>query len=895
MDICSLSVPKLLRKAFALFSCFIAAAAFSSSASAAIAFDAAASKSATNAASVSWSHTVGSGSNMMLVVGISLEDTNSADATISSVTYNGVAMTAVPNSVATDGSSTFDRSQLYYLANPAAGAHTVAINFAGAVNGVSAGSISLSGVATSAPTAATSILDSGSSITTSINVTTAGSWLVDAVCSGASSVSFTPADAAMTSRWSAPQANSGGAGATKSVSATGSASMSWTAGSGSRMAHSVAVFAPVSGSTGTAPAITTQPTSQTVTVGSSVTFTVAASGTTPLSYQWRFNGSNISGATSASYTITNVRTSNAGSYSAVVTNSVGSATSNAATLTVNTAATAPSITTQPASQTVATGGTATFSVVASGTAPLSYQWRFNGTNISGATSSSYTLTNAQTSNAGSYSVVVTNSAGTATSNGATLTVTTSGGGGGSSIYNLTGFATVSPGTSGGGVIATTDAAYVQVSTPLQLANAISSANKTAGAVKVIEIMNDLSLGWTEIGSTVQAVGSFRAHATPLLHPVLLQTGMSILDIKPKSGLTIFSANGATIKHCNFNIKGTSNIIVRNLKFDENWEWDESTKGNYDKNDWDFITIANGGSVSNVWIDHCTFTKSYDGIVDQKAGSSNVTISWCKYIGDDGATNSNSWVRQQINALEANRSSYAFYNFLRTNGFSVEDIVQIVQGHDKTHLMGSNSLDSANATLATTFHHLWLNNCWDRCVPRLRAGNVHDYNLYVDDSKVLAAKRLRDTRAAAMSTTNQNTLNNTYNFNPPINGAISTEGGAVLVEKSVYQDCLFPLRNNQTDPSNSTYTGKIKATDSIYIFHNTDGSVTNVRGNSTDSGNPMGPFQATIIAFSWNTSNGQLPYSSYMTDDPSNLLTVLQNGSGAGALTWSKDNWLKTTY
>ena len=82
-----------------------------------------------------------------------------------------------------------------------------------------------------------------------------------------------------------------------------------------------------------------------------------------------------------------------------------------------------------------------------------------------------------------------------------------------------------------------------------------------------------------------------------------------MDIKSKSGLTIFSASGATIRHANFNIKDTSNIIIRNLKFAEMWEWDEATKGDYDSNDWDFITIGNGGgTVFNVWIDHCTFTK-----------------------------------------------------------------------------------------------------------------------------------------------------------------------------------------------------------------------------------------------------------------------------------------------
>ncbi len=180
---------------------------------------------------------------------------------------------------------------------------------------------------------------------------------------------------------------------------------------------------------------------------------------------------------------------------------------------------------------------------------------------------------------------------------------------------------------------------------------------------------------------------------------------------------------------------------------------------------------------------------------------------------------------------------------------------IIQGHDKTHLAGQNDLDSNNATITMTFHHLWLNSVWDRCVPRLRAGNVHDYNIYVDDTSVLAAKRLRNSIAATMSTADQNTLNNTYSFNPPINGAISTENGALQVEKSVYIDCLWPLRNNQTDPSNPAYTGKIRALDTIYQFDSTV-----IRGNSTDPGNPMGPSQAPVIPFSWNLPGNQLPYT-----------------------------------
>jgi hypothetical protein len=173
-----------------------------------------------------------------------------------------------------------------------------------------------------------------------------------------------------------------------------------------------------------APTITTQPLNQTVTAGQTATFSVVASGTAPLSYQWQKNGANIAGATSSSYTTPATTTSDSGStFVAVVSNSAGSATSNAATLTVNPAPVAPTITTQPSNQTVTAGQTATFTVTATGTAPLSYQWQKNGANIAGATASNYTTPATNTSDSGStFVVVVSNSAGTATSNAATLTV-----------------------------------------------------------------------------------------------------------------------------------------------------------------------------------------------------------------------------------------------------------------------------------------------------------------------------------------------------------------------------------------------------------------------------------------------------------------------------------------
>ncbi len=639
----------------------------------------------------------------------------------------------------------------------------------------------------------------------------------------------------------------------------------------------------------TPPSIVTQPQNLTVLPGQNATFSVVAGGSDPLSYQWYYNTNTLlTNATGDTLTLSNVQPVAAGTYSVIVTNLVGSTNSAFAILSVNTNPVAPSFTTQPASQTVLAGNTATFAAVAIGTPVILYQWNKNGSPIPGATSATLSLTNVQSGDSGSYTLSASNNVGGVTSSAAVLFVAplipvVN------SDYNLVGFG---QGTTGGGVLPDTDPNYAKVFTATDFANALIS--KT---VKVIEIMNDLNLGYNEIEASAKAGSEpFRAaSAAPLLHPVLLQTGVSLLDIQKKNGLTIFSANGSTLRHVKLNIKNSSNIIVRNLKFDQMWEWDESTKGQYDRNDWDFFTLGDGGAVSGVWVDHCTFTKAYDGILDTKSGCSAITISWCNYVGDDGATNTNSWVWQQINYLEQSPASYPMYNFLRTRGFSTTNIVTIMQAHDKTHLAGQNNLDSNNATISMTFHHLWL-GVWDRCVPRLRAGNVHDYNLYIDDTRVLAAKRLRDSIAATMSTADSNTLNNTYSFNPPVNGTISTENGAIQVEKSIYIDCLWPLRNNQTDPANPAYTGKIQALDCIYQFDSTT-----VRGNSTDPGNPMGPFQAPAIPFSWNPGSGapggQLPYS-YTPDDLAQLPAIITSptaGAGAGVLTWAKTNWLVTSY
>jgi hypothetical protein len=171
------------------------------------------------------------------------------------------------------------------------------------------------------------------------------------------------------------------------------------------------------------PYVVTPPGGQVAPAGEDITFNVVASGTAPLGYQWRWNGTNIAGATGTSHTLTNAQPSEQGGYTVVVSNVAGMATSAVAWLIVQLP---PTIVTQPISQTVNLGSNATFSVTASGPVGAAggflYQWYFNDTNlIASATRSNLTIVAVRESDAGTYRVVVNNGAKTTSSN-AVLTV-----------------------------------------------------------------------------------------------------------------------------------------------------------------------------------------------------------------------------------------------------------------------------------------------------------------------------------------------------------------------------------------------------------------------------------------------------------------------------------------
>ena len=165
-----------------------------------------------------------------------------------------------------------------------------------------------------------------------------------------------------------------------------------------------------------APTIITHPRSQVTTTLVPVTFSVVADGSAPLSYQWRLNGVDIVGETGTTYTITNP-TKDLTGITCYVSNSIGNVESNPASLSVGIK---PTIVTQPVSQSVNTGSSVTFTVVAAGTNPLSYQWSKDGVVINGATSSTYTINSVAESDFADYSCLVSNIYGNITTNNANL-------------------------------------------------------------------------------------------------------------------------------------------------------------------------------------------------------------------------------------------------------------------------------------------------------------------------------------------------------------------------------------------------------------------------------------------------------------------------------------------
>jgi len=196
---------------------------------------------------LSWTHTIGNGSNRILIVGVAAEDNVAANLVVGSVTFNGTLMQPVSGTESTAGSSYLQKTGLYYLLEadlPPAGSYTVTVTYNGAVDDRSGGSISLSNAAQQAAEAAAANGNTSSNtIASTVTVVSEGAWVVDVVGCG-NAGSFVPTGGGMTERFDVSPDSSSAAGSTRALSSIGPVTMSWQHSGANRLAHSVAVLAP---------------------------------------------------------------------------------------------------------------------------------------------------------------------------------------------------------------------------------------------------------------------------------------------------------------------------------------------------------------------------------------------------------------------------------------------------------------------------------------------------------------------------------------------------------------------------------------------------------------------------------------------------------------------------
>jgi pectate lyase len=243
-------------------------------------------------------------------------------------------------------------------------------------------------------------------------------------------------------------------------------------------------------------------------------------------------------------------------------------------------------------------------------------------------------------------------------------------GAGAPNFDLVGFATLNTlgqnGTTGG-----SDGQHVQAATLNEFVQYCQTNTSL-----LIELMNDI-----DCSALRNASGGF-----PLDYPVG--------EILVNSNKTIYSRAGATIRRGTLRIVGKQNVIIRNLKFRDLWVFDPT--GSYDQYGWDYIGIEAGSH--HIWVDHCDFEQSYDGMVDIKGASDFATVSW---------------------------------NIFRTQ--------------KKCNLVGASDTATADrGRLNVTFHHNWYDRVDER-IPRMRFGNAHVFNLYCNN---LGGKGIQSTTEAA---------------------------------------------------------------------------------------------------------------------------------------------------
>lgn len=467
--------------------------------------------------------------------------------------------------------------------------------------------------------------------------------------------------------------------------------------------------------------------------------------------------------------------------------------------------------------------------------------------------------------------------------------------------------------------------YRTVSNELEFFQALKDAQDDK--VKVIEITEDLNLGYNELSPEAKELGFASAYAAPGVYyaetPVytnllLEQSGVSKIDVTNIDGLTIFSQKGNTINHATFKLQSSCNdIIIRNLKFDDMWQWDDT--GNYKAAGWAFIKV-NGAT--NVWLDHCSFTIAADGNVDLENGASGVTISWCKFGEETTRTPSNnSPIYRSVSYMEMlyqneKVATQGKYWRFRNGNATVSDIMAYSAYHSKCTLVGSGDKDykddevtgdkNGNHRLRITLAYNKYTNIGTR-IPLLRQGSGHVFNCFVDGMNFQKLKR----EVSIFGTM------------PAGTGFMNARNGACLAADTCE---LYGISGAYGGYEIQQGEGMFKGVRNHVVIVNsryTDYSGNSYTGSSWDNNgdNPMAEAdqwvdKATIGKFAWSSSiigvenmkkaspkypfsysyayDEMLPYD-YQCVELDDVKDVITENSGAFVYELEAKDWLRTEY
>ena len=430
-----------------------------------------------------------------------------------------------------------------------------------------------------------------------------------------------------------------------------------------------------------------------------------------------------------------------------------------------------------------------------------------------------------------------------------------------------------------------------VTNEVEFLDALYDARGTSNTVrksdKIIRIDADvLNLGWIEVSAQVlaetgqtmsQRYGTtiFKQDAMPTEHPILIAKGVTEYTMEFTNHFMIYSNHGAVIKHFGTTINYCNDVVIRNLDFQELWEWDESSRGMFNNRDWD--TFVLNGNVDGFWFDHNTVQASYDGLIDAKNNCKNITISWC-----DFTFKPNDFMRAQIEDLDARllsetpgTSRYPSY-WAETRvkadaaGVSMEELIAFFSSGNKSFNLGNSGSNSNYnySMLTVTFHHINAANIKER-FPRMRKGDAHMYNIKNDGSALY------------------NLLDDCI-FNYQNMSICVTENAAVLLENSHFINVDDPIRTNQQFNDDDRYTGRYLVLNSIYELP--DSSVY-YNGNSNEPGTPWATSSSRYPEREFYLRNDQeIPYNykEFMVDaiDLEDLFETTPYGAG----TLKNYNW-----